>query len=212
MLTSAGDSSISAPSLLVRGRVLEAILKAERGWRSRGCARNAGSGGSETVRRALRPVLRGARCNVSGGNAGEGSTEPNHQIARWSAERRARRSQGGRRASPARPLQVRRSALRRPSSGRQRKVKIRAQNAPRKRRRLFDIVRRAEPGPLRTPNVERSRVCSAPFASAHAALRPGHETGISFWPNKPNRLPGGGIAFWPNKPNRRKRSDSGTFG
>jgi hypothetical protein len=53
---------------------------------------------------------------------GKEATEPRHKIARWSAGRRARRSQGGRRASQARPLHVRRSALRRPSSGGKTKV------------------------------------------------------------------------------------------
>ena len=108
--------------MLSRGRFLEAILKAERGWRSRGCARNAGSGGSETVRRALRPVLRGARCTISGGNAGDGRAEPNHQIARWSAGRRARRSQGGRRASLARPIPSAPLGAPPPLIGRQTKV------------------------------------------------------------------------------------------
>jgi hypothetical protein len=70
----------------MRGRVLEAILKAERGRRSRGCVRSAGPGGSETAHRALRP---GARSSQSppAGNGGSRSADPSQKIAGWSAER-----------------------------------------------------------------------------------------------------------------------------
>ena len=71
------------------GRRPEAVLRAEQEVASRGCARNAGSGGSETARRALRPVLRGARCTCSAGNGGAGNADPKPKIATvWSAERR----------------------------------------------------------------------------------------------------------------------------
>ena len=61
----------------------------EQGVAFRGCARNAGSGGSETARRALRPVLPGAGCTCSAGNGGAGNADPRPKIATvWSAERR----------------------------------------------------------------------------------------------------------------------------
>ena len=76
-----------AHSCSLRGAVRR-HLRAEQGVASRGCARNAGSGGSETARRALRPVLRGARCTCSAGNGGAGNADPRPKIATvWSAER-----------------------------------------------------------------------------------------------------------------------------
>src|SRR5262249_60222842 len=42
----------------------------------------AGSGGSETVRRALRPVLPGAGCTCSAGNGGAGNADPRPKIAK----------------------------------------------------------------------------------------------------------------------------------
>ena len=80
---------MSTPVPAHEGRRPEAVLKVEQDVASRGCARNAGSGGSETARRALRPVLRGARCTCFGGNAEAGNADPRPKIATvWSAERR----------------------------------------------------------------------------------------------------------------------------
>ena len=53
------------------------------------------SGGAETARRALRPVLQGACCTCSRGNAGAGNADPRPKIAREGAPRgAASRSQG----------------------------------------------------------------------------------------------------------------------
>src|SRR6185369_2126644 len=53
------------------------------------------SGGSETARRALRPVLPGAGCTCSAGNGGAGNADPRPKIAREGAPRgAASRSQG----------------------------------------------------------------------------------------------------------------------
>src|SRR5918994_1947352 len=81
--------------LALEGPSPEAFLKAERGWRSRGCARNAGSGGSETVPRALRPGREELAVRSPEEMPETDASEPNHQIARWSAERRASPRHGG---------------------------------------------------------------------------------------------------------------------
>src|SRR6266545_1747011 len=52
----------------------------------------------DPARQALSTWLRGARWTDSGGNAGNGSADPGQKSPRWSAERRARRSQDARRA------------------------------------------------------------------------------------------------------------------
>src|SRR5882757_6839852 len=42
-----------------------------------------GSGGSETARRALRPVLQGACCTCSAGNGGAGNADPSQKSPKW---------------------------------------------------------------------------------------------------------------------------------
>src|SRR5262249_41423731 len=87
---------ISHQSCSSEGRRPEAILKVERDcgvprpWHA-----NAGSGGSETARRALRPVLPGAGCTCFGGNAEAGNADPSRKSPRCGAPRgAASRSQG----------------------------------------------------------------------------------------------------------------------
>jgi hypothetical protein len=87
----------------------------EQGVAFRGCARNAGSGGSETARRALRPVLPGAGCTSFGGNAEGGNADPRPKIATvWSAERRGvpiARDVGAPRKRPGPPRDASRKCL-----------------------------------------------------------------------------------------------------
>src|SRR5262245_10902722 len=89
--------------LAQRGRRPEAFLKVERGWRSRGGARNVAPGGAETAIRALRPVCEelAARCPEE--MPGHGSADPHQKIARQSAERRASLIAKGRGAPRTRP-------------------------------------------------------------------------------------------------------------
>src|SRR5712664_3813231 len=56
----------------------------------------AAPGGSETARRALRPVLPGAGCTCSRGNAGAGNADPRPKIATDGAPRGARPDRKGR--------------------------------------------------------------------------------------------------------------------
>jgi hypothetical protein len=72
-------------------------------WRPAVRLVTACSGGTGPVRRALRPAPRGARCTSCGGNAADGSTDPEPKPPRWSAERRASRVMG-RRAPRKRPV------------------------------------------------------------------------------------------------------------
>ena len=175
-------------SLAHRGASPEAILKAERGWRSRGCARNAGSGGSETVPRALRPGCEELAVRSPEEMLETDASDPNRKIARWSAERRARLRQVGV-APRQRDQSMRRSALRRPSSGGKRRFKIRA--------------------PPRRGNEEgcadgRSGQAGKRQGGKRALVRTGFALAGPFWPNKANRR------FWPNKANRRcARPDDG---
>ncbi len=95
----------------------------------------AGSGGAETDRRALRPVPRGARCTISGGNAGRRKRGPAPKNRRGGAPNGARPRSAGdarrlasawRAASwharrvPLHPGAVRRSAA--PRSGRMKEM------------------------------------------------------------------------------------------
>src|SRR5262245_3884350 len=75
--------------LAQRGRRPEAFLKVERGWRSRGGARNVAPGGAETAIRALRPVCEELAARWPEEMPGHGSADPHQKIARQSAERRA---------------------------------------------------------------------------------------------------------------------------
>ena len=77
-------------ALLIEGRLPETVHRRSKVWRPAVRLVIACSGGTGPVRRALRPALRGARCTRCGGNAADGSTdpEPKNRHGR-SAERRA---------------------------------------------------------------------------------------------------------------------------
>src|SRR5262245_54430422 len=83
-----GPKSFYICSILAqRGRRPEAFLKVERGRRSRGCVRNAVSGGAETAIRALRPVCEELAARCPGGNARARKRGTVSGNRRWSAER-----------------------------------------------------------------------------------------------------------------------------
>ena len=67
-------------------------------WRPAAAARNRAPGGPGHRPPGTTTWLRGARCTGCGGNAADGSAAPGRKSPRWSAERRAHRSQGARRA------------------------------------------------------------------------------------------------------------------
>src|SRR6266478_5413561 len=84
----------SFPASLIEGRLLETILKAERGVAScGGGSQPLVSGGPGSRPPGTTTWLRGARC-TDPGNAGDGSAAPGEKPPRWSAERRASRVMG----------------------------------------------------------------------------------------------------------------------
>src|SRR6266702_5702977 len=79
---------------LIEGRLLETILKAERGVAScGGGSQLLAPGGPGPRPPGTTTWLRGARC-TDPGNAGDGSAAPGEKPPRWSAERRASRVMG----------------------------------------------------------------------------------------------------------------------
>jgi len=147
-----------ASILLDEGRLLETILKAER---DRGVLRprlvTAAPEGSETARRALRPVPQGACCTCSAGNGGAGNADPRPKIATvWSAERRGvpiARDAGAPRKRPGLPRKQATGASQAPGACRRSptphgvdKVQTPGAIAPRERVvlrvGLFDIVKK----------------------------------------------------------------------
>src|SRR6266508_2101500 len=85
----------SFPALLIEGRLLETILKAERGVAScGGGSQPLAPGGPGSRPPGTTTWLRGARCTDPEDNAGDGSAAPGEKPPRWSAERRASRVMG----------------------------------------------------------------------------------------------------------------------
>src|SRR5260370_4468932 len=181
------------PILAHEGRLLETILKAERGVAFRGLrlvTASLGRLGTPPARHydlAARSSLHG-----SGGNAGDGSAGPGLKPPRWSAERRASLRIRGTRAprwvpGPLRycgptgtAAPVRLSALRPPLVGVE-TLQTPGANAPRERIGLFEIVRRVSVGWgefLRSPTI----TSPTPKRGVSQALDPTYGLRFAFWP------------------------------
>jgi len=162
VLTTIRAHAKSRASLLDEGRLLEAILKMERGVASRDAARNRSPErpGAPPARH-LRPGCEELAARVAEDNSADGSAAPGQKSPRWSAERRASRGVSaftrvlrrtmGRRALRKRPVcrdmagppdagaSGRLSALR-PPLGVGQQVHDPGANAPRERKMLGCLI------------------------------------------------------------------------
>ena len=215
------------------GRLLETILKAERGVAS--CGRGSqplAPGGPGPRPPGTTTWLRGASLHGSGGNAGEGSAAPGRKSPRWSAERRASRRCGTRRASQAWPV-ARRSARptksapvgappapHRASAKRKRKTRTQKRAAGTKKTALFDIVKmerrdRRSRRHARAHRVDGNALVSRPSARLAAPSGQGAATraragtpGATRRAARASMLPFALLALGPGSPRPSARSPS----
>ena len=77
ILTTCRSYDTALPSLLIEGRLPETVHRRSEVWRPAAAARNRSvREARESARQAIRPAPRGARCTRCGGNAADGSADP----------------------------------------------------------------------------------------------------------------------------------------